>query len=33
MTVKCQRIVATVLDLVGAGTAPNLRVQVSHEQR
>lgn len=33
MTVKCQRLVATVLDLVGADTAPGLRVQVSHEQR
>jgi hypothetical protein len=33
MTVRCQRLVATVLDLVGAGSAPGLRVQVSHEQR
>jgi hypothetical protein len=28
MTVRCQRLVATVLDLVGAGSAPGLRVQV-----
>ena len=33
MTVRCQRLVATVLDLVGAGSAPGLRVQVGHEQR
>jgi hypothetical protein len=33
MTVRCQRLVATVLNLVGAGSAPGLRVQVSHEQR
>ena len=33
MTVRCQRLVATVLDLVGAGSTPALRVQVSHEQR
>jgi hypothetical protein len=33
MTVRCRQLVATVLDLVGAGSAPGLRVHVSHEQR
>ena len=32
MTVTCQRLVATVLDLVGAGGAPRLRVQQANDQ-
>src|SRR2546430_103757 len=32
MTVTCQPLVATVLDLVGAGTAPTLRVQQAHDE-
>jgi hypothetical protein len=32
MTVVCRRLVATVLDLVGAGEAPRLRVQRADEQ-
>jgi hypothetical protein len=32
MTITCRRVVATVLELVGAGSAPRLRVQGAHEQ-
>jgi anti-anti-sigma factor len=32
LTVTCQPLVATVLDLVGAGGAPRLRVQQAHDQ-
>jgi anti-anti-sigma regulatory factor len=32
MTVPCRRAVATVLNLVGAGSAPQLRVLRAHEQ-
>src|SRR2546423_6525230 len=32
VTVTCQPLVATVLDLVGAGTAPTLRVQQAHDE-
>lgn len=32
MTIVCRRVVATVLDLVGADSAPRLRVQAVHEQ-
>jgi hypothetical protein len=32
MTVTCRRLVATVLDLVGAGDAPRLRVQRTDDQ-
>ena len=33
MTVTCRRAVATVLNLVGAGTLPGLRVRQANEQR
>jgi anti-anti-sigma regulatory factor len=33
MTITCPRVVATVLDLVGASAAPRLRVQPNHDQR
>ncbi len=33
MTLTCRRLVGTVLDLVGAGNAPRLRVQKVHDQR
>lgn len=32
MTVTCRRLAATVLDLVGAGNVPQLRVQRIHDQ-
>lgn len=33
MTITCQRVVAIVLELVGANAAPRLRVQQAHDQR